>query len=98
MIKLNTVLAHLGLLLLCVTTYLTSAVAVAESYVPYKIKMERKDPNRPLRKSTIMAKVKKKYPGRILYIAENAAGGPDCHIVKLMGNDGEFRIIHVACN
>lgn len=69
----------------------------AEDSVPYKVSMKRTDPNNPLRKSTIMAKVKELYPGRILSIVENNTGGPDCHIVKMMGDDGEFRIVHVAC-
>lgn len=67
------------------------------SSVPYKVSMTRENPTSPLRKSTIMAKVKQLYPGRVLSIMEDKTRGDDCHIVKLMGADGEFRIIHVAC-
>jgi len=73
-------------------------VVMAETAVPYKIDMQRDQPDSPLRKSTIMAHVKKEYPGRILSILPDTDNGPDCHIVKLMGEDGEFRIIHVACD
>lgn len=73
-------------------------VVMAETAVPYKISMERDQPNSPLRKSTIMAHVKKEFPGRVLSIFPDTDNGPDCHIVKLMGEDGEFRIIHVACD
>ncbi|MEZ5447647.1 MAG: hypothetical protein R3E89_00985 [Thiolinea sp.] len=90
---------HAGILLSAV--FLASAtlgVASADSgYTPYKIKMERIDPNREIRKSAIMSRVRELYPGRILSIREHTEGGPDCHIVKSMGDDGEFRIIHVAC-
>lgn len=67
------------------------------SSIPYKVSMTRENPSSPLRKSTIMAHVKQLYPGRILSIMEDKTRGDDCHIVKLMGKDGEFRIIHVAC-
>ncbi|HPY40626.1 MAG TPA: hypothetical protein PLM98_08920 [Thiolinea sp.] len=60
--------------------------------------MSRTQPDQPLRKSTIMGTVKDKFAGRILAIEAQPERGPDCHVVKLMGDDGEFRIIHVACN
>lgn len=71
---------------------------MAQEATPYKIDMERESPDDPIRKSTIMAKVKDVYPGKIYYIREDKTKGVDCHIVKSMGNDGEFRIIHVACD
>ncbi len=70
----------------------------AAEYVPYKLHMKRKNPEKPIRKSAIMAKVRKKWPGRVLHIAPDTSGGQDCHIVKAIGDDGEFRIIRVACN
>ncbi|MFI0400730.1 MAG: hypothetical protein ACH34X_16705 [Thiolinea sp.] len=45
-----------------------------------------------------MGRVKDLYAGRILSIEAQQDRGADCHVVKLMGDDGEFRIIHVACN
>lgn len=77
---------------------LSAGQAFANGYTPYKVHMSRIDPNKPIRKSAIMSKIREKFPGRILSIRENRDGGPDCHIVKSMGEDGEFRIIHVACN
>ncbi|HMT92457.1 hypothetical protein [uncultured Thiothrix sp.] len=82
---------------LALSTSLAPTISIAETHVPYKIQMTRTQPDQPLRKSTIMGKVKDMYPGRILSIEPQSDRGPDCHVVKLMGDDGEFRIIHVAC-
>ncbi len=91
-------IAHCCAYTLAVTAAIgTTSVVSAETHVPYKIDMSRAQPDDPLRKSTIMGKVKDTYPGRILSIEPQTSGGPDCHIVKSMGDDGEFRIIHVAC-
>lgn len=78
--------------------FMTSVSIAAASGSPYKYEMKRVKPDSPLRKSTIMAYIKKKHNGRILSIVHNSDNGPDCHILKLMGEDGEYRIIHVACN
>jgi hypothetical protein len=83
--------------LLALTTSLATTVSSAETHVPYKIQMSRTQPDQPLRKSTIMGRVKDLYPGRILSIEPQTERGDDCHVVKLMGDDGEFRIIHVSC-
>lgn len=83
---------------LLVLGMLIAAPLSADSYTPYKVDMSRTEPGKEIRKSAIMTKVRELYPGRILSIRENRDGGPDCHIVKSMGEDGEFRIIHVACN
>jgi hypothetical protein len=83
--------------LLALTTSLATTVSSAETHVPYKIQMSRTQPDQPLRKSTIMGRVKDLYPGRILSIEPQTDRGDDCHVVKLMGDDGEFRIIHVSC-
>lgn len=84
--------------LLALTTSITTTVSFAETHVPYKIQMSRTQPDQPLRKSTIMGRVKDQFNGRILSIEPQTDRGQDCHVVKLMGDDGEFRIIHVACN
>ena len=84
--------------LLALTSSLVAVTAHAETHVPYKIQMSRSQPDEPLRKSTIMGRVKDLYAGRILSIEAQPDRGADCHVVKLMGDDGEFRIIHVACN
>lgn len=83
--------------LLALVTSIATTASFAEPHVPYKIQMNRTQPDQPLRKSTIMGKVKDMYPGRILSIEPQSDRGPDCHVVKLMGDDGEFRIIHVSC-
>ena len=81
-----------------ISSLLLSGPVIANSgYETYKVEMSRIDPNKPIRKSAIMSTIKEKFPGRILSIRENRDGGDDCHIVKSMGEDGEFRIIHVAC-
>lgn len=85
------------LLALATTSFVTTTV-FAEPHVPYKIQMSRTKPDQPLRKSTIMGRVKDQFDGRILSIEPQTDRGQDCHVVKLMGDDGEFRIIHVACN
>ena len=82
---------------LIVAFSVSTPVAMAETAVPYEIEIERKKPNEPLRKSTIMTKVKEVYPGKVVSILPDNEHGEDCHIVKSMGEDGEFRIIHVAC-
>lgn len=82
---------------LALTTLATTTASFAETHVPYKIHMSRTQPDQPLRKSTIMGRVKDEFAGRILSIEPQTDRGPDCHVVKLMGDDGEFRIIHVAC-
>lgn len=73
-------------------------LAHANEYVPYKLPMKRTAPDKPIRKSAIMGKVRAKWPGRVLHIAPDTSGGPDCHVVKAIGDDGEFRIVRVACN
>lgn len=83
--------------LLALTTSLATTATFAETHVPYKIQMSRTQPDQPLRKSTIMGRVKDEFKGRILSIESQPDRGDDCHVVKLMGDDGEFRIIHVAC-
>ena len=70
----------------------------AAGFTPYKVDMSRSDPKKPIRKSAILSKIREKFPGRILSIREDQSGGKDCHIVKSMGNDGELRIIEVACD
>ena len=70
----------------------------ANGFTPYKVDMSRIDPKKPIRKSAILSKIRGKFPGRILSIREDRSGGKDCHIVKSMGDDGELRIIEVACN
>jgi hypothetical protein len=82
---------------LALTTSLATTASFAEPHVPYKIQMSRIQPDQPLRKSTIMGRVKDEFAGRILSIEPQTDRGPDCHVVKLMGDDGEFRIIHVSC-
>lgn len=84
--------------LLALTTSLVATTSFAETHIPYKIQMSRTQPDQPIRKSTIMGRVKDEFKGRILSIEAQPERGADCHIVKLMGDDGEFRIIHVACN
>ena len=69
----------------------------ANGFTPYKVDMNRIDPDKPIRKSAILKNIRNKFPGRILSIKEDSSGGPDCHVVKSMGNDGELRIIEVAC-
>lgn len=69
----------------------------ADNFKPYKISMKRTNPAKPLPKSEIIAKVKSKHDGRVLSIRDEPRGGEDCHIVNQMGEDGELRIIHVAC-
>ncbi len=69
----------------------------ANRFTPYKVDMVRTDPQKPIRKSTILSNIRKKFPGRILWIREDGSRGPDCHVVKSMGYDGELRIIEVAC-
>nr|CAA6820823.1 MAG: Unknown protein [uncultured Thiotrichaceae bacterium] len=76
---------------------LASHTVYAESYVPYKLEMQRSEPGEPIRKSSVMKRVRDKWPGRILHISSDSDGGDDCHTVKSMGDDGEFRIIRVAC-
>ncbi|HPE62021.1 MAG: hypothetical protein KDI44_08445 [Thiothrix sp.] len=44
-----------------------------------------------------MAEVNSQFPGRLLSIRRYPAGGEDCHTVHSMGDDGELRIIMVAC-
>lgn len=83
--------------LLALTTSLATTASFAEAHVPYKIQMSRTQPDEPIRKSTIMGRVKDEFKGRILSIEAQPDRGDDCHVVKLMGDDGEFRIIHVAC-
>ncbi|MFZ1386232.1 MAG: hypothetical protein WBP46_01090 [Thiolinea sp.] len=87
-----------GAAFLALASSLATVTAYAETHVPYKIQMTRTQPDQPLRKSTIMGRVKDLYAGRILSIEAQEDRGPDCHVVKLMGDDGEFRIIHVSCN
>lgn len=72
--------------------------AYAAGFTPYKVDMSRIDPQKPIRKSAILSNIREKFPGRILSIREDRSGGPDCHVVKSMGDDGELRIIEVACN
>lgn len=72
--------------------------AFANGFTPYKVKMSRINPDKPIRKSAILDNIREKFPGRILSIRENRSGGPDCHKVRSMGDDGELRIIEVACN
>ena len=79
------------------TTGILTSPVYGNGFTPYKVEMSRIDPKKPIRKSAIMSTIREKFPGRILSIRENREGGPDCHIVKSMGEDGEFRIIHVAC-
>lgn len=89
---------YCALFTLAVATTSIPIVSAAETHVPYKIDMSRTSPDQPIRKSTIMGKVKDTYAGRILSIEPYPDRGADCHIVKQMGDNGEFRIIHVACN
>lgn len=70
----------------------------AAEFQPYKISLTRTEADKPIRKSAIMAAVRNRWPGQILHIRSDTDGGQDCHIVKSMGDDGEFRIIHVSCN
>lgn len=71
--------------------------AYAEITTPYKIPISRSNPKEPIRKSEIMAEVNSQFPGRLLSIRRYPAGGEDCHTVHSMGDDGELRIIMVAC-
>ena len=77
---------------------LSAHPSYANGFTPYKVEMSRIDPQKPIRKSTILSNIREKFPGRILSIREDRSGGKDCHIVKSMGDDGELRIIEVACN
>ena len=76
---------------------LLTSTAFGNGTTPYKVEMKRINPSKPIRQSSIMSKVRKKFPGRILSIRKNPTGGPDCHIIKSVSKDGEFRVIHVAC-
>ena len=98
MVKPN-ILTWAGALAPVVTSLILLAPVVhAEEYKPYKLNMTRTEPNKPIRKSSIMDRVRKEWPGQILHIRSDRSGGDDCHIVKSMGDDGEFRIIRVACS
>lgn len=93
------ILRAAGLLAALSLSYgLITVQASAAGFTPYKISMSRITPDKPIRKSEIMSHVRKTYPGQILSIRENSEGGDDCHIVKSMGDDGELRIIEVACS
>jgi hypothetical protein len=83
--------------LVALSLVLSVPAANATEYEPYKIPLGRDDSGKPVRKSSVMAEVNRRWPGQILHIRSDSSGGPDCHIVKSMGNDGEFRIIRVAC-
>ncbi len=88
----------LQLLATVTITAFSSNTSYAGDYVAYKMDMKRSVPGEPIRKSSILKKVRNKWPGRILHISSDSTRGPDCHIVKSMGEDGEFRVIDVACN
>ena len=93
-----TISRALGLLAVpCLLYGLTMPASHAVGFTPYKISMSRTKPDKPIRKSEIMSFVRETYPGQILSIREDTKGGSDCHIVKSMGDDGELRIIEVAC-
>lgn len=76
----------------------SSSPVFADGFAPYRIHMDRENPAKAIRKSAIMTEVRNTYPGDILYIGKDQSGGDDCHVVKSMGKDGEFRIIRVACS
>lgn len=98
MVKPNTLTLAGTLLAVTMSLFFSAPVVHADEYKPYKLSMTRIEPNKPLRKSAIMAEVRKEWPGQILHIRSDRTGGEDCHIVKSMGDDGEFRIIRVACS
>ena len=56
--------------------------------------------NTPGHLSTLQVKaaVKKLYKGRIIYTKRTAKPGfPNCHVVKMITNTGEFKYIRYAC-
>ncbi len=79
------------------TFFIFTSNSYAEITTPYKISISRTNPKEPVRKSEIMAEVNSQFPGRLLSIRRYPAGGEDCHTVHSMGDDGELRIIMVAC-
>ncbi|CAA6815743.1 MAG: Unknown protein [uncultured Thiotrichaceae bacterium] len=97
MVKTKAIFLQTFVLATAIGTAFSPHTSYAEEYVPYKIDMKRSKPEEPIRKSSIMKKVRDKWPGRILHISSDGSGGPDCHTVKSMGLDGEFRIIRVSC-
>ncbi len=56
--------------------------------------------NTPGHLSTLQVKaaVKKLYKGRIIYTKRTATPGfPNCHVIKMITNTGEFKYIRYAC-
>lgn len=98
MVKIRATFLQALVLLVVMAAAFSPHTSYAEEYVPYKLDMKRTKPGEPIRKSSIMKKVRDKWPGRILHISSDSTRGDDCHIVKSMGDDGEFRLIDVACN
>lgn len=75
---------------------LTASVLAADSI--YKISLKRQTPNNPISRDKILSAVNDKYHGRILSIQEKQTpSAPDCHIVRMLGLDGEYMTLHVAC-
>lgn len=98
MVNIRAVFLRIFVAAAVITTAFLPHTSYAEDYVAYKMDMKRSQPDERIRKSSIMKKVRDKWPGRILHISSDSTRGEDCHIVKSMGDDGEFRIIDVACD
>lgn len=65
-----------------------------------KISMQRVKPDEPIGRDAVLAQVKARYKGgRILSIQEKPLPGfPDCHIVRMLSQEGEYLTIKVACS
>lgn len=65
-----------------------------------RISLERSSPDQPIGRDAIIAKVKSQYQGRVLSIQEKPQlpSHPDCHIVRMLSEQGEYLTIKVACN
>ena len=75
---------------------LTASVLAADSI--YKISLKRQNPNNPISRDGILSAVNDKYHGRILSVQQKQTpSAPDCHIIRMLGLDGERMVIHVAC-
>jgi hypothetical protein len=79
------------------TLPLTTSVFAADS--TYRISLKRQSPSEPISLDGIVSAVNDKYHGRILSVQEKQTpSAPDCRIVRMLGTDGEYMSIRVACD